>query len=99
MNKSRAHACLNDLYSLQSLVPCMFRLKQYFILHSSVSLLFRFIEQHPDDAKYRRVYKRRSKFKKLVWNVHSAKLFMAVSGWMEVNYLFDYNAVQHNTIQ
>lgn len=46
--------------------------------------LFRQIQKNPTDEKYYRIFKGRARFKKYVWSMRNAKLFMTSSGWTEI---------------
>ncbi|KAJ7378056.1 hypothetical protein OS493_024718 [Desmophyllum pertusum] len=46
--------------------------------------LFKQIQKHPNEEKYYRIFKGRVKFRKHVWSVRNAKLFLTASGWTEI---------------
>jgi hypothetical protein len=48
----------------------------------------RCISKDPDDETPRRISTDGQFFRSLVWDLNEAKLFMVVSGWMEVGTLY-----------
>lgn len=50
------------------------------------SITYRLISKDPDEEIPRRISKNGQLFRSLVWGLNEAKLFMVVSGWMEVSY-------------
>jgi len=50
--------------------------------------IFKQIQKHPNEEKYYRIFKGRARFRKHVWTVRNAKLFMTASGWTEIGSFF-----------
>ena len=69
------------MFTPKNILPC-----KLFLSKSMCFQSHRVISKDPDEETPRRISKNGQLFHSLVWSKNEAKLFMVVSGWMEVSH-------------